>query len=94
MSDKRRRLSGVSDRPLVSIICFCKNRASMIARCMESVLNQTYDYLEFVVQDGASTDGTLDILREYQRRDPRIMIVSEPTGTCGGVLESPSPLSR
>jgi glycosyltransferase involved in cell wall biosynthesis len=64
--------------PLVSIISFCRNRASMIRRSVESVLNQTYPNIEFVVQDGASTDGTLDILREYAARDARIRLVSEP----------------
>jgi predicted O-linked N-acetylglucosamine transferase (SPINDLY family)/glycosyltransferase involved in cell wall biosynthesis len=64
--------------PLVSVICFCKNRVSIIRRCIESVLNQSYENWEFVVQDGASTDGTLELLRDYAHRDPRIKIVSEP----------------
>lgn len=64
--------------PLVSIICFCMNRVSSIARCVESVLNQSYANIEFVVQDGASTDGTLEILRAYADRDSRLKLVSEP----------------
>lgn len=64
--------------PLVSIISFCRNRAAMIRRSIESVLNQTYPNIEFVVQDGASTDGTLEILREYAARDARLKLVSEP----------------
>jgi predicted O-linked N-acetylglucosamine transferase (SPINDLY family)/glycosyltransferase involved in cell wall biosynthesis len=67
-----------SAQPLVSVICFCKDRASLIKRCIESVVNQTYRNLEFVVQDGASTDGTLELLQSYAERDPRIKIVSEP----------------
>ncbi|HVA15185.1 MAG TPA: glycosyltransferase, partial [Stellaceae bacterium] len=67
-----------STQPLVSVNCFCKNRISTIRRCVESVLNQTYGNWEFVVQDGASTDGTLELLQDYARRDPRIKIVSEP----------------
>jgi len=62
--------------PLVSILSFCKDRASTIRRSVDSVLGQSYRHIEFVVQDGASTDGTSDILRGYQ--DPRIKIVSEP----------------
>ena len=65
-----------SDPPLVSIICFCKDRAATIRRCVDSVLAQGYEHFELVVQDGASTDGTLEILRSYN--DPRIKIVSEP----------------
>jgi glycosyltransferase involved in cell wall biosynthesis len=63
-------------QPLVSIICFCRNRADTIRRCIDSVLTQTYANIEFVVQDGASTDGTLQILQSCD--DPRIKIVSEP----------------
>jgi glycosyltransferase involved in cell wall biosynthesis len=74
------RASNDTDRivgtPLVSIICFCRNRAQTIRRCIDSVLAQTYTNIEFVVQDGASTDGTLEILKSYS--DPRIKIVSEP----------------
>jgi len=61
--------------PLVSIFCFCKDRASTIKRCIDSVLNQSYKNIEFVIQDGASTDGTLDIIRSYS--DQRIKLVSE-----------------
>ena len=69
-------MSRLQGEPLVSIFCFCKNRSTTIKRCVDSVLNQTYRNIEFVIQDGASTDGTLEILRSYN--DPRIRLVSEP----------------
>jgi len=65
-------------QPLISIISFCKDRRATIGRSIESVLNQTYKNIEFVVQDGASTDGTLEILQNYAARDSRIKLVSEP----------------
>lgn len=65
-----------NSQPLVSIISFCKDRAGTIRRSIDSVVTQSYRHLEFVVQDGVSTDGTLEILRGYD--DPRIKIVSEP----------------
>lgn len=64
------------DQPLVSIISFFKDRAATVRRSIDSVLSQSYRNIEFVVQDGASTDGTLEILQGY--RDDRIKIVSEP----------------
>ncbi|HWE72305.1 MAG TPA: glycosyltransferase [Stellaceae bacterium] len=64
--------------PLVSVICFCKDRVDLIRRGIDSVLGQTYRNIEFVVQDAASTDGTLELLQEYAARDPRVKIVSEP----------------
>ena len=63
-------------QPLVSVFSFCKNRKSSIRRSIESVLNQTYDNIEFVIQDGASTDGTVELIKSYD--DPRIKLVSEP----------------
>ena len=64
------------EQPLVSIISFCKNRALTIRRSIESVLSQSYRNIEFVIQDGASTDETVDIIKSYN--DPRIKLVSEP----------------
>jgi predicted O-linked N-acetylglucosamine transferase (SPINDLY family)/glycosyltransferase involved in cell wall biosynthesis len=73
-----RPVSPDAGQPLVSVICFCKDRVSFMSRAVESVLNQTYRNIELVVQDGASTDGTLELLRSYAQRDPRVKIVSEP----------------
>ena len=64
--------------PRVSVFLFVKNRAQTIRRSVESVLAQTFQDFEYVIQDGASTDGTLEILREYAGRDPRIRLQSEP----------------
>ncbi len=68
--------SNVNNKPLVSVYSFCKDRASSIRRSIDSVLGQTYQNIEFVIQDGASSDGTLEIIKSY--KDPRIKIVSEP----------------
>jgi glycosyltransferase involved in cell wall biosynthesis len=70
-------------RPLFSVLCSVKNRAPLIRRCVESVLAQDDPTVDFVVQDGASTDGTLDILREY---GDRIRLVSEPDAGAGDGL--------
>ena len=61
--------------PLVSIICISKNSKNFIRQCVESVLAQDYDNFEFLIQDGASTDGTVEIIQGY--RDPRIKLISE-----------------
>lgn len=54
--------------PLVSIVTPCFNSARFIAGCIESVLAQDYPMVEHVIQDGGSTDGTVDILRRYHDR--------------------------
>lgn len=68
----------VEAQPLVSVICFCKDRVTFMPRSIESVLNQTYRNIELVIQDGASTDGTLELIQSYAARDSRIKVVSEP----------------
>jgi len=65
-------------QPLVSVICFCKDRVSFMSRSIESVLNQSYKNIELVIQDGASTDGTLELIQSYASRDDRVKVVSEP----------------
>jgi glycosyltransferase involved in cell wall biosynthesis len=61
-------------RPLISIITPSLNRASMIREAVESILAQGYPSVEHFVMDAGSTDGTLEILREY----PHLRVVSEP----------------
>ena len=49
----------------VSIITVCFNSEKTIRRTIESVLYQTYPNIEYIIVDGKSTDGTVDIVKEY-----------------------------
>lgn len=60
----------------VSIITVVYNGAEFVRDCIESVLNQTYPDIEYIVVDGKSTDGTVDIIQSYGQRIARF--VSEP----------------
>jgi hypothetical protein len=51
--------------PLVSILTPCLNRARYVESCIQSVLAQNYSNVEHVIQDGGSTDGTVDIFKRY-----------------------------
>jgi glycosyltransferase involved in cell wall biosynthesis len=65
-----------SSAPRVSIITVCFNSATTIGDAIESVLSQDYPHLEYIVIDGGSTDGTVDIVRRYGERIT--VFVSEP----------------
>jgi glycosyltransferase involved in cell wall biosynthesis len=67
----------VSDRPLVSIVTPSLNQGRYIRATVESVLNQDYPHIDYVVMDGGSTDETLGVLRQY---GPRLRWQSAPDG--------------
>ncbi|MFN0291677.1 glycosyltransferase family 2 protein [Pedobacter helvus] len=54
--------------PKLSVITIVYNNAAAIERTMLSVLNQSYKNIEYIVIDGASTDGTLTIVKQYEKR--------------------------
>lgn len=62
----------------ISIITTTYNSVSTIEHTVQSVLNQSYTNIEYIIIDGLSTDGTLDILNRY--RDRLYAIVSEKDG--------------
>jgi glycosyltransferase involved in cell wall biosynthesis len=64
-------------RPRVSIAMPVYNAADTIDDALQSALNQTYENLEILVVDNASTDGTPDIVRSYD--DPRIVLHENAT---------------
>lgn len=60
----------------ISIITTCFNRESTVRDSIESVLSQDYGDIEYIVVDGASTDGSLSVINEY--KDRISTIISEP----------------
>lgn len=59
--------------PKLSVAITTYNHKGFIAECLESVLNQTFQDIEIIVADDASTDGTQDIVREFAKKDERII---------------------
>lgn len=60
--------------PLVSISCITYNHVEYIRQCLDSFLMQKCDFkFEILVHDDASTDGTSEIIREYQEKYPDII---------------------
>ena len=63
-----------SQKPLVSVYCLTYNHAKYIRDCLDGFIMQQTDFpFEVIVHDDASTDGTPDIIREYQEKYPDII---------------------
>jgi glycosyltransferase involved in cell wall biosynthesis len=58
-------LSTPSSPPRISVITVVKNGKEFVGQTLESVLAQNYANLEYIVIDGASTDGTVDVIRAH-----------------------------
>jgi glycosyltransferase involved in cell wall biosynthesis len=56
------------DYPKISIITVCYNSESTLKDTLESVASQNYDNIEYIVIDGGSKDGTLNLIREFRNR--------------------------
>lgn len=67
---------------LVTVITVCRNSARTVRDTLDSVLAQTYPHIEYIIIDGCSTDGTLEILDGYKeafsRKGYAYRILSEP----------------
>jgi glycosyltransferase involved in cell wall biosynthesis len=54
------------DKPLISIITVVFNGEQFLEETILSVINQTYNNVEYIIIDGGSTDGTVDIIKKYE----------------------------
>ena len=62
----------------LSIITINRNNAAGLERTMQSVASQTFKEFEYIVIDGASTDGSVEVVKKYEREFARLKWVSEP----------------
>jgi len=67
-------------RPPVSVIIAAYNEEKVIARTVDSILQNGYDALEIIIVDDGSKDSTLEVLHERFADNPKISILSQPNG--------------
>ena len=61
----------------VSIIVPIYNMEQYLNRCLESIINQTYENIEIILINDGSKDNSLEICKNYAKKDNRIMIIDQ-----------------
>ncbi|ELU0635369.1 glycosyltransferase family 2 protein [Campylobacter coli] len=65
----------MTNNPKVSVVVPSLNSIKYIHECIDSILNQTLKDIEIICVDAGSTDGTLEVLREYEKNDERLKVI-------------------
>ena len=64
------------NNPRITVVTVCFNAVDVIEKTILSVINQTYSNVEYILIDGHSSDGTVDIIKKYADRISKW--ISEP----------------
>lgn len=67
----------------VSVVVPVLNTREYVRECLESIKNQTLKEIEVLCVDGGSTDGTLEIVEEYMKKDRRFRLITDTKGSYG-----------
>jgi glycosyltransferase involved in cell wall biosynthesis len=73
-------LRPLSAEPLVSILVSNYNYARYISESIQSALDQTYSNIELIVCDDGSTDDSVRVIEEFERKDPRVRFIRKGNG--------------
>ena len=65
---------------LISVIVPIYNVEAYLNRCIESIVNQTYNNIEIILVNDGSTDGSLDICKKWEKEDSRIIVIDKQNG--------------
>lgn len=69
--------------PLISVIIPVYNVEKYLEQCLDSIINQTLKDIEIICVDDGSTDNSLSILKEYEKKDNRITILTQKNQYAG-----------
>lgn len=74
LSERVRKIIGKK----ISLIICSYNDETFIRECLDSVINQTLKNIEIICVNDGSTDNTLKIMKEYEKKDNRIIVIDQP----------------
>jgi glycosyltransferase involved in cell wall biosynthesis len=69
----------MSNNPLVTVICLCYNHDSFVMESLNSVLNQSYPFIELIVVDDCSTDNSQKTIVKWLEKNPKIPFIANKT---------------
>ena len=72
----------------ISVITASYNYSDYIPQTIESVLNQTYQYFEYIIFDDGSSDNSMEIIKEYAQKDSRIKICTHENNQNKGLIKT------
>lgn len=64
--------------PKISVIVPVYNSEQYLNKCLDSIINQSYNNLEIIIVNDGSTDSSLHICQKYERNDSRIIVINKP----------------
>lgn len=70
----------MNSRPLISVVIPVYNVEKYLAKCVDSVINQTYSNLQIILVDDGSPDSCGSICDSYKEKDPRIVVIHKANG--------------
>ena len=76
----------MTNTPLLSVLMPVFNSERFVAEAIESILNQSFKDFEFLILDDASTDKSIEIVKDFEKKDPRIKVFQNEKNL--GVVES------
>lgn len=80
--------------PLISVIVPIYNVESLLPRCIDSILTQSYPHLEIILVDDGSPDGCGRICNEYALKDPRIRVIHQENAGLAGARNAGLDIAR
>jgi glycosyltransferase involved in cell wall biosynthesis len=82
------------ENPKISVIIPVYNVEKFLRKCLDSVVNQTMRDIEIICINDGSTDGSLDILKEYAEKDDRIIVINQTNGFVGSARNNGLKIAR
>lgn len=79
MAEKKKKTNEI----LVSVIIPVYNSESLLRECLDSVVGQTLREIEIICVDDGSTDGSIEILKEYAEKDKRVVVIEQKHSNAG-----------